>query len=48
MSENVRRVRRVIRTMIGFERGVSLWNGIYEHSVAVTVSNLGHDKDYLV
>lgn len=48
MSENVKRVQRVIRTMIRFEREMSMWTGFYEHSVAVTVSNLGHDKDYFV
>jgi hypothetical protein len=48
VSENVKRVQHAIRSMIGFECEVSSWSGFYEHGVAVTVSNLGHDKDSLV
>ena len=48
VCENVKRVHRVVRSMIGFECEVSSWSGLYKHSVAATVSNLGHDKDSLV
>ena len=48
VSENVKRVQRVIRLMIGSECEVSSWSGFYEHSVAVTLSNLDHDKGSLV
>ena len=48
VSENVQRVHRVVRSMVGFECEVSSWSGLYKHCVADTLSNLGHDKDSLV